>query len=43
MKAGTLSTAARCAGDGSGTGLVTSGVSLPRMEKVYRLRARSMQ
>src|SRR4051794_1247454 len=32
-----------CAGDGSGTGLVTRGVSLPRIEKVYRLRARSTQ
>src|SRR5262245_1069628 len=43
MKAGTLSTVAMCVGDGSGTGLVTRGLPLPRIEKVYRLRARSMQ
>ena len=43
MNAGTLSTVAMCVGEGSGKGLVTSGVSLPRIEKVYRLRARSMQ
>ena len=32
-----------CDADGSATGFVTSGMSLPRMENVNRLRARSRQ
>ena len=43
MYAGTFSSPAMCDADGSATGFVTSGVSLPRMENVNRLRARSRQ